>query len=154
MTPIITSSDLQNALGLPTFTALFDDDNNGAADPTPVAAVIKRAHAKVISRLPDTFTGPLDPLPSPAPDLLFNVELEYAIAFSYERKPEYVRQYGTPHGVDLYARAERTMADVAASIERMPDFATKPSNVGGASYDTGNRILIDNADGTSNAGDF
>lgn len=154
----IQETDLQNALGPSTYLAIYDDTNSGSANTTAVDQTITRAHAKVVGRLINIFgSSTLPPTvgQGTVPALLYDAELNYAIAISWERHPEYVRNFGEKElALAAYMRAEKTMDDVQASVERLPEFAPAPANVGGATIDDSSRIITTNADGTSNAGDF
>jgi hypothetical protein len=39
-------------------------------------------------------------------------------------------------------------------VQMLPDVKRKPANVGGIVYDRGRRVLVDDPNGQSNAGDF
>jgi len=58
--------------------------------------------------------------------------IEYLIAFSFERRPEYVRKFGEePRANGAYDRATALMGRIAKAIQRLPDQAAAPANVGG-----------------------
>lgn len=153
------ATGLQNALGPVTYTAIFDDSSLGAGheNATAVDQVLARAHAKVVSRLVSVYgvAGIPSVLPATVPELLVDAELDYAVALAWQRHPEYVRAIGAKHSAAAaYERADATMQNVADAIQRLPDVAATPTNVGGVVTDGSNRLIIDNSDGSSNAGDF
>lgn len=159
--PYITADDLRDALSPPTFLAIFDDDTSGqVADDRPaVVQVIRRAHSRVVSRLPDLYkTIPnVDPQVGPVPDLLFDAELAYAVALSLQRHPEYARTFGEDTRVkQAFSQAEQIMTELQEAILRIADMPPEPAprNVGGIILNSGPRVMIDNPDGTPNSGDF
>jgi hypothetical protein len=146
----IDSVDLEHALSPTTVAAIFDDDGDGVADPAPIAAVIDRAEAMV-----DSFVVTEQPVPVRGRDrLLRHAALEFAIAFSFERHPEYVRTFGEAERANRWQRGIELMERIANAVQMLPDVKRKPANVGGIVYDRARRVVVDDADGTANAGDF
>jgi hypothetical protein len=154
--PYITQAQLSDALGPVTFLAIFDDNNDGALDSTAVALVLLRAHARVTSQL----LSELDTLPPEEPaavdPILVSAELDYAVAFSFERHPEYVRTAGGTGKSPQEARADATMKAILAASAQLQQGPTQgaPRNSGGAFIDTSHRVALDNVDGSRNSGDF
>lgn len=154
-TSYIMQADLQAALNPGTFLQCFDDDNDGSVDDDDpnVAQVIRRAHSEVLSYLPRVYDG----LPNATPTLLFSAELDYALAFSFDRHPEFAKTYGTEQRDSAWKRAEGKMERVANSIQQLTDNApaAAPATEGGIVCDPNPRhVICDSADGTSNSGDF
>lgn len=156
-TAYITADDLLAALGSAAFLAIFDDDNTNdlaaVKGTTQVALVVERAHAEVLSYVPRAY----DDLPSGIPTLLKSAELDYAVALSFERHPEYVRTFGEEKRLERWNRAERKMERIADAAQILTDNApaASPATEGGVVVDPNdNRLIISSADGTNNAGDF
>lgn len=160
MAGYIAWADLQAALGPQTALAIFDDTNAGSLAGTEIqiTQVLTRAHARVVSNLPDIYEKLPAELPNnPVPALLADAELDYAVAYSLMRHPEYAKSYGDEDKANpAYKRAENTMKMVREAILRITDVPpeTAPRNVGGHTVDNSNRIYVDNSDGTRNSGDF
>ena len=165
LTPLVSAAELRVRLKPTTYLALFDDDNIGSESGTyatvdasaGVKSVLNGAHALMVSWLGDVYTKIPDGTDSAVPGLLWETEMLYAISSSYDRSPEYVRRYGETDKAKGYsARADKIMEGVVESLRRIVDCPpeTKPINAGGIIYSSGNRVFCDNADGTSNSGDF
>lgn len=154
----IDSDDLKSALSPATYLAIYDDAGTGVANADAVAFTLERAHAQVLSYLPAfTSTAP-GAIPSQYLPLLRMAETDYAVAYSFERHPEYVRSFGEAPRSERYKRAETLMVRISTGMQRLQADTGTPlaatPMVGGAVYTRDQRVMIDNADGTSNAGDF
>lgn len=150
----INQIDLENALSSATIIQLFDDDDDGVADADAVASVIDRAEAEVESWMIGDYSFPLN---VPTDRLLKHSALDYAVAFSFERHPEYVRTFGeNPRGHERYKRAMERMQRIQSAQQKLPDetVTQTPRNVGGIATDPGPRIMVTGMDGMSNGGDF
>jgi hypothetical protein len=151
MSKYIFQADLENALSVPTVLAIFDD-GSGTVNASAINAVIDRAEAEVDSYLPSNYPAGT---PAPSDRLLKHAALEFAVCFSMEKHPEYVRNFGEePRTNPRYTRARQLMQRIVDGVQRLPDTPTKPRNVGGVVYSAGPRTIIDNIDGSSNLGDF
>lgn len=152
----VSAADLQAALSPATYLAIFDDNNDGTANPDVVALIIKRAHAETISHLPRAFRGAPGTIPTDLQPLLQSAELDFAMAFSFERHPEYVRSFGEGPRLSFYKRGIEKMERIATGAQwPTSDTATlQPRTVGGVVYDLGPRTMVDSMNGTSNGGDF
>jgi hypothetical protein len=153
----ITQTDLENAIGPAAVLAIYDDDGDLALSSSELAAlasVLDRSSAKVDGRLARSYDGPF-PL-SPVPKLVKYAALEYAIAYSFERHPEFVRAFGRDEHAIRLKRAEDMAEDIADAIEFLPDFAAQktPGTAGGVVPNNGPQLLVDRLDGTSLTGDF
>lgn len=152
----ITASDLAAALGAQVYMQIFDDASTGDIPTVDASAqvelVIERAHSEVLSYVPAIYES----LPTSIPTLLKSAELDYAVALSLERHPEYVRAYGEEAREKRWMRAEKKMGRIVQSIQQITDGAPagRPGNVGGVIRDTAPRVMVDGPDGTHNGGDF
>lgn len=152
-----TQTDLENALSRSTVTALFDDDGAGIPTQGALDGVLERASRRVDSYLARVYLGPFPVTQVPVPMVIRDAALEFAIAFSFERHPEYVHTYGeTYRGASRYKRACDMMDRLCQGQQEIPDWTLqpKPRNVGGIINSTGPRTIIDSPDGTNNGGDF
>lgn len=151
----ISQTDLENALSPETMLALFDDTNTRVVSTTAVAAVIARAEAMVRSFLIGFYGMPLA---QSVDELVKHAALEYAVAYSYERNPDYMREFKLELAAkDRADRADKLMLRIQAAIQKLPDQpnpTTAPKNVGGVVLDTGPRLSIPSADGTDNGAGF
>lgn len=121
----VTPTDLRTALSLKTYIAIFDDATTGtvseaiapaAGYDVGVAQVLRRAHAEVISWIfPITNT---DPNSATQSDLLFSAELDFAVAFAFERHPAYVRAFGEVERASRMKRAADKMQRIQEGLQR------------------------------------
>ncbi len=151
----IDQTDLEAVLSPQTVAELYNDANTQTLDDVALAINIDRAEAEVDSRLIGFYAFPLG---NPLDRLIKSAALTYLMAFSYDRHPEYVRQFGEDsRDGGMYKRAERMMDQIQAGIKRLADQAsptTAAANSGGIVYDTGPRFCIDSLDGTQNGNGF
>ncbi len=155
--PYIDQSDLENALSPATVVQLYNDVNQDAVYAPALLGVLKRASGEVDSYLARVYVGPFPIAQSPVPEAVKNCALEFAIAFSFERHPEYVHTYGEQYrGATRYKRACEMAERLATGLQELPDWTMQPrgGNVGGIITYQGPRTIIDNIDGTENGGDF
>ncbi|WP_394849694.1 DUF1320 domain-containing protein [Pendulispora brunnea] len=153
----ITPSDLRLALTPDTFLEIFDDDRDRVVtdeDPA-VEQVLERAQGDVESYLLRIY-GTLPPPAAGVPRLLKSAALDYAIAYSFERHPEYVRSFGEEKRAERWLRAERRMERIAQAVQILADHAPepKPRILLPHIYDNARRVVTDDPDGSSNGGDF
>lgn len=161
----ITQTELQSAISTPTMVAIYDDDLDGAVsgatDQAAIDLVLSRANAHVASYLPAHFVEePLDSYPNGTPTLLKSAALDFAVAFSYERHPEYVRTYGNDKVLTLHKRADALMIRIQSGLQRFaepqgsgnPDNIPVPRTNGGIVVTSGPRLFAD--DGIGGSGDF
>lgn len=154
----LAQANLENATSLATVAACFDDANNpGTINQGALAEIIERAEQEALSWLV-TELGP-PPLSATvmaqlqADAFCKYASLDYAVAFMYERHPEYVRSQADEIQSRV-KRADTRMERVLNARQRPPTVATRPANVGGVSVDGAPRIISDSPDGTYNGGDF
>lgn len=136
---------------------LFDDDGNGVINQTALTAVLDRASRHIDSYLARVFVGPFPVTQAPVPAAIKLATLEFAIAYSFERHPEYIHTYGEHYRAkSRYDRAVEMIEKICTSQQEIPDWALQPKgrNVGGIIVDAGPRTIIDGVDGTYNGGDF
>lgn len=140
----IAQTDLESALSAETVAQLFVDDTApGVVNTTAIADVIDRAEGEVDSYL----FGVVDVSQLVAADrMLKQCALEFAICFSFERHPEYVKTFGESQrgGDTRFKRAQARMERVQAAIQRLPDQAgaNTPVNVGGVVQSTTPNMLL------------
>ena len=150
----IVQADLENRLSIASVLGLYDD-GNGTVNATALAAVIVNAEQETLSWLVDE-QGNVPSMPSDLQtDPFFKgCALDFAIAYSIERRPEYAKQAGLGTKESYFARASKRMERVLDGRQRATQMAERPANVGGMVNDNSNRIIVDNADGTQNSGDY
>lgn len=158
-TPVlyVTRQDLESMLSPATVMSLFDDEGNGVVSEIAITAVLNRASRTVDSYLARVYTGPFPVTQTPVPEQIKNAAIEFAIAFSFERHPEYVHTYGEQYRAgSRYKRGLEMMDRLCQGQQEIPDWSLqpKPKNVGGIIYATGPRTIVDGPDGTYNGGDF
>lgn len=139
----IDAGALETALTPQTYTEIFaDDPTTGTINTAAVAQVIDRSEGLTDSYILGIYKYPLDP----ATDrLIRHASLMFAVALSYMRRPEYVRQFGEIGKVSQYQEAHQTMMRVQAAKQRLPDVAqvSPPKNLGGV-VSTSTTVLIGN----------
>lgn len=166
----LTAQDLVDAMGEPTYMAIFDDTNSGSRATvdasTGVTTVLRRTLAFISSWLPDIYAK----LPGETPDgmssttdtipaLFKDACLQYGVVLSYRRHPEYVKTYGAQPDGPLMKELVEFMQRIQAGAQRVtpndqPPEPT-PENVGGSSQSDGSRIALTATDGvTRNSGDW
>lgn len=163
----ITAQDLVDAMGEPTYMAIFNDANSGSRDAvdasTQVLAVLRKATTWVSSWLVAAL--PALPPESPAgiptggdaiPVLYKDACVQYGVILSYRRHPEYVKTYGAEPNGSLMKELLEFMARIQNATQRatVNDSGVTPGNVGGFAVDNAPRIITDSPDGTLNNGDF
>lgn len=153
----IDQTDLEAALSPATVLALFNDQNEGVVYTPALLAVLTRASTEVDSYLARDFKGPFPVPQTPVPAVIKNCTVEFAIAFSFERHPEYVHTYGEQfRGTTRYKRACEMAERLATGLQETPDWVLQPrgGDVGGIIFSAGPRTITDSPDGTYNGGDF
>lgn len=160
--PLITAANLRDALSLPTYLALFDDELTGSVTVVDasagVALVLRRAHIRCISWLGTNYNKLPRVTDTEVPDLLIDAELNFAVALAYDRHPEYTRSTGCePNRKSAFDQAETCMMRIQEAILRLDVDAPSmgaPLNVGGIVTDGGQRVFLGSTNGASNGGDF
>jgi hypothetical protein len=153
----LTQGDLENAITIATVAAIYDDSNSVALNTVAIASVIARAEGQVLSWLvaelgPAPFSDALTAqLAGDA--MLKDAALQYAVIYSYDRDPAYVRQNGKER-IDKMKSVVDLMERILDARQRPPAVPTPPANVGGVVVDNATRLYVDSPDGTSNAGDY
>lgn len=147
----IEQINLERALSPATVLAIFDDDPpTGRVNQEAIAEIIERAEAEVDSWL----VGIYDlPIPAPYDRLLKVAAIDFAVAFSFERHPEYVKTFGEEKRAERWKRGSDRMMRIRDGLQRLPDQPspdTAPKNSGAVVYDHGDRTMVDNSDGTVN----
>lgn len=145
-----TSTDLAVA-------CLNDDGNTPVADTHATKSVIARAEAKVLSYLSEYGPPPFSEaiLTDLGQDpFLGQCALNYAVAFMFDKHPEYVREGKASDVQKRLAYADAEMARVLESRQRPPQVKTPPANVGGTVVDDAPRLYVDGPQGQKNNGDY
>jgi hypothetical protein len=150
--------DLVDATSTDIVIACCDDTGDGEPESRGVKSLIARAEGKVLSYLVVQIGPP--PLSEAIiaqlrkDPLLGGVALEFAIAFMFDKHPEYVRSNRKDDVDKRLNRAEAEMKRILDARQQPPTVAKRPANVGGVSVDNGPRAYVDSADGTRNNGDY
>jgi hypothetical protein len=152
--------DLVDATSSSTVIACLDDIGDGEPDPRASRSLIARAEGEVLSYLVGEYGTP--PLPASViadlkPDpLLAGVALKFAVAFMFDKHPEYVRAKKQEDVAKRLKDAQDEMVRILQARQRPPTVPEKPANVGGAYNDGANRLYTDDPDGPpgGNAGDY
>jgi len=150
-----SQQDLERLCGAATVLACCDDDNTGAPDQGVIAELQEFSDATVDGRMAAQNPTAKFPLTTPPP-LVRKASLLLAKAMMYDRRPEYVRIYGT----GPQAAADKFLDDMMEKplyLEQAnPDvIPPQPATVtGGVAVDGSVRMYIPNADGSTNAGDY
>lgn len=159
-TPIwLAQSDLEAATSVEAVRACCDDANVGSPDPRNVAMVIRRAEQAVLSWLSEYGPPPYSPevlMQLGADDFLQSVALDYAVAFMFDRHPEYARSVRNDDSAGRFKACEAQMERILDSRQRPTTVQVAPANVGGVVVDGGVRAYVDSPGGRpgGNAGDY
>ncbi len=156
MGDFLDKATLITALSPTTAVQIFDDDADGVADDAPIDLLIDRVDGEVWSYLVGHYTLGDD---LKTDRLLRSCALDFAVALSFERHPEYVRSFGEEKRAERFKRATDRMIRIKEGIQRPKEAEAAPTvgpskTVGGIVNDAGGRMYLPNADGTPNAGDF
>jgi hypothetical protein len=129
----ITQTELAYALSATSYTAIFDQDNDGVADTVVVDAVIARASGMVDAWISPVYAGPFPIAQTPVPAMIRELTVQYALAIAYERRPDVTRtlQGSQANDTDRWARADKMGERLQKAVLRIADLAQKPANVGG-----------------------
>lgn len=150
----LDQTDLENAMSVATVAAIFDDANTGTLNTHAMNGVIERAEQEVLSWLVGQYGPNIQQDQDIATDMfLKGCSVEYAVAFAFDRHPEYVRANGKERG-ERFERAQSRMERVLQARQRVTTAPKIPLNVGGVTVDDSRRIIVSNSDGTYNSGDF
>jgi len=88
--PYIVQADLENRLSAETVRQIYDDDNNGTADPGPIERLLADASSKVASYLRGIYD--LTIVAANPPNEVKRLTLDVAVAYAAQRHGEYVRR--------------------------------------------------------------
>jgi phage gp36-like protein len=88
----ITEADLKARLGEPIVRAIYDEDNDGAADQDAIARLLADASSKVEAVLAELYPTVLATVPNEVKRL----KLDVAVAMAAQRHPEHVRREWVP----------------------------------------------------------
>lgn len=150
-------TDLEYVLSPTTVRILFEDQGNGVVDQKAIKGVLNRASRMVDSYLARVYKGPFPVSQVPVPEIIKAVTLEFAVAYSFERHPEYVHTYGETFRSKSKLEGAEAMAErLCTGLQEIPDWGLSPKamNIGGIIISDGPRTIIDGIDGEYNGGDF
>lgn len=153
MASYITQTDLENALGKGTVSAIYDDDADGEAEAGAIQACCDYASVEVDSVLVNEYSITL-PLAQPIPSVVKYAALDFGIAYSMRRRPDIVHAMNEKSWTDFRDAANSKLRAFASAFERLPKVVDTPANVGGYTPTAEPRIITAAPDGTSNRGDF
>lgn len=152
----IQQLDLENALSPSTVVAIFTDPGSGVVNVEAIADIIDQAEGEV-----DGFLITVIAVGSPNLNrfdrLLRRCALDFAMCFSFEKHPEYVKTFGDdPRSFALYKRAKDRMERIQSAVQELPDQPTlgPPANVGALIMSSGPRMIVNSPDGTQNGAGF
>lgn len=119
MSKYMAQADAEGAMTPQTLIELYNDDNDGTISESAMTVNIDRAECEVDSRLLGYKSYPID---NQYDRLLKHAALTFFMAFSYERHPEYVRQFGDDGRANgMYERGEKLMERIQAGLQKLPD---------------------------------
>ena len=154
----LTQAELQYALSSTSYTAIFDQDNDGVADSAVVDACLARGSAMTDAWIAPVYKGPFPIMQVPVPAMIRELTIQYCLAIAYERRPDYTRTLlgASDDGKKRWDRADEMGKRLQSAVLRIPDYVAQPvpGNVGGIVTDDSHRIFIAGSDGFSNRGDF
>lgn len=145
-------ANLENFLGTATVLALFDDNNTGVVNTTALNDIAAQASARLDGKLARVYSGPFPIAQTPLPENIVHAALLYGKYFAYQRRPEYVKQYGDRP----LKEANEFAQELCEATELMADYLGQPlpQNVGTIVNNAGPRLIIDGTDGSYSGGDF
>lgn len=150
----LTQTDLENRLGVPRVLALYDDDNTGTINQAAMDAVVQTASDLVDGTIARSYTGTF-PMASPPPALAKEAAVLYAMALSFERKPEFALRLEDSYLTRLRTQADKLCERIATGLAKLVD-APPPvasSVVTGGVVQT-STTMFTVVDGSSSFGDF
>ena len=121
--PYIVQSDLEARLGAQRVRDILDDDNNGLADPAPVARILADASAKVAGVLRGIYD--LTVIASAPPEEVKRLALDVAVVYAAQRHPEVVRRDWQP----LLKAVTQDLEDLRTGM-LLPGIVTNITNFG------------------------
>lgn len=156
-TPIwLARRDLEAATSVRMVQECFEDD--GVFNEETIFITIRRGEAQVMSRLVVEFGPP--PISAAklkefaCDDFLKFAALDYAVAYMFDKHPEYVRTAGMQKDRESRFKAADAQMDRFLNAEQQPSTLTRPANVGGVVVDGAHRLYTPDPNGRSNAGDY
>ena len=147
-----SQQDLEDALGKNAVKAIFDDDNDGAADAAPIASCIAYGSAECDSFLRGEYliTFPVGSAPA---ELKF-AAIDFGCAYAARRRPDIVKALGELPWTEFRDSAIEKMKRYASALQRLPPTTGTPSNVGGITTVDDDRITVSDGSSSSGMGDF
>lgn len=132
-----TQTDLENAVGADIVLRLLDDDNDGTADATVLAALQADADAEVNGYLTRLYT--VSAVQASPPATVRRIAVDVAIQLAYLRRPSFLNERGETPWEARYKRAVEKLRELAAGKFRLDidDAPERPANVKSAGAYTG-----------------
>lgn len=131
----VTQAEMERRFGARLIQTLFDDAAGGV-DTTSLGDVRQAASDWVDSVIAMEYTGPFPLTQDPLPAMVREATLLFAIAFSYDRNPEYARMLGDGARPDYRKLGEKLCDDIKKNLKRIVGYTAEPNpaNVGGGVY--------------------
>lgn len=150
----LTQTDLENRLGAQRVLTLYDDDNSGSVNTTALAAVLATASDLTDGTIARSYTGTF-PMASLPPALAKEAATLYAMALSFERKPEFAMRLDESY-LDKIRKAADTLCERIATgltklVDAPPPTASTPI-LGGIVTTFTPQVMVVN--GVPNTGDY
>lgn len=116
----VDADSLELRIGSATFIELFDDDNDGVADPAPLDFMLNLANADMMSRLlKKGFSAAQMEAICDSP-ILVNCAAEICMGYSGERRSEWLNDNGDGRYEGIRKRARAQLVDLATAALRDP----------------------------------
>jgi hypothetical protein len=127
----ITVAELQASMSPTSFATIFDDDNDSVTEDATVDAAIERASALVDAWISPVYAGPFPITQTPVPAMIRELTIQYALAFAYQRRPDYTRtlESGDANERERWDRADAMGERLQKAILRIVELPN-PANVG------------------------
>lgn len=149
-------SDLNRAVGAALVLRCLDDDNDGVADSTTLAALVADADAEINGYLSRVYA--VATLAASPPPALRRIAVDVGVQLMYLRRPEFVNERGETPWQARYDRALKRLREIASGAFRLDVDGTPavPGNVRGAGLytSTGPADLTDEGFVKGGTGDF
>ena len=116
----VDADSLEVRIGSATFIELFDDDNDGTADPAPLQFILDLANADMMSRLlKKGFSAAQMEAICDSP-ILVNCAAEIGMGYAGERRSEWLNDNGDGRYEGIRKRSRAQLTDLATALLRDP----------------------------------
>jgi len=92
--PLVTRTQLENAMGAGVVRQIFDDENVGAPNEAAIAQLVAEVEGYLYSALQPLYPDSIPFDDAEIPPVVFTMALDLAQAYARDRHPEYVRADG------------------------------------------------------------